>query len=237
MFHTSRVFGLGLTTVVLSGFASLPVSAGTGVTKQVAASHNYNYTVSFTTPSPFLSVGSGSVLFQFNPGATGAAAASVTTSAVTYSSDWKASPLVTTFGATSVSYFPPSVSIFNTNAANGFAIPVTQFGTSFSFNLNYLDPPGPGVSDFSITLQKSGLSDLSLLDIQFDPATGLATLNSAAPDVSVTPQGQTPPLTPAAVPEASTILSFGLLLMLGGGVVAAKREKASQALRFSCRAC
>ena len=156
-----HLLGLGLTTAALLGLGTLPVLAG---------GTNDNYNVTFTTPTPFLGIGSGDVLFQFNPEGTGAPPASVTGSNLTYSSDWQVSPFITTFGDTSIDYFGASVTINNTDTKNGFNVPVMQWGTTFGFSLNYVDPPGTTPSDFSVTLQKAGLNDLTLFDIQFDPA-------------------------------------------------------------------
>ena len=70
-----------------------------------------------------------------------------------------------------------------------------------------------------------------------DEAEGIYTLNTdtgAATFVAATSDNQTiyaaalAPASPAAVPEASTTISFGLLLAFGGLAVAAKRRKASR---------
>jgi len=218
----SRSLALG--TLAVFG-TSLPAFADGIGPNIVAASHNYNYVISFTTPSPFLSTGSGDVLFQFNPETVGAAPATAKASNLTYSPDWQVG-FPSTFGSASLDYFSQTATINNTDAKNGFDVPVTTFGQNFSFNLAYTDPPGPIASDFSIVLQKSGLNDLSLFDIQFDPATGNATLLGTTAGVVIAPQGNTPPVgTPNPVPEASTTISLGLLLALGGAVVVVKRKK------------
>ena len=228
-FYPSRLAGLGVTSAVLFGLGTAPVFAGgTNLSSMtpnlaVAGSHDYNYTVSFTTPASFLGSGNGDILFEFDPEAASASPASITGSALTYSSDWQVSPLITTFGDTTLSYFPPSVTVNNTDAANGFSVPVSQWGATAGFNLNYMDPPGPIASNFTVTLQKAGQTDLSLFDIQFNPL-GQAVLLSEAPGVTITPQAGTPPLS-SPVPEASTTVSFGLLLALGTSAIARARRK------------
>ena len=219
---SSRIlcFGLGAAALVSFG-ALMPAQASTG------PGTNYNYTVSFTTPNQFLAYNSGNIIFSFNPEATGAPASSVTGSNLNYSDGWQVNPFgITTFGVTSVDYFSQSVTIFNQGATNGFILPVEQWGTTFSFDLNYQDPPGPIASDFSVALQ-SGSTDVSLFDVQFNPG-GAEVLKSAAPGVSIVSQPGTPDLSP--VPEASTTVSLGLLLALGlGGMAVSVKIKAKSA--------
>lgn len=187
-----------------------------------AQSTNYNYTVSFNTPDQFLSKDSGNIIFSFDPEAAGAPAASVTGSNLTYSAGWQVEPFdITRFGLTSVNYFDQSVTVFNGDATNGFKLPVDKWGSTFSFNINYQDPPGPIPSDFSVVLQ-SGATDVSLFDVQFNPG-GTEKLLSEAPGVTIESQAGTPTLNP--VPETSTTVSFGLLLALGLGSLAVQKKK------------
>jgi len=202
-------------------------------------SHNYVYTVAFTTPTPYLSYPSGGIHFQFSPSGPSPAPATITGGYLTYSNDWLLNPLaVTTFGDASTAYIVPTVTnptppilgpaviIRNSMATNGFVVPVSQWGTSFGFTFAYADPPGQDPSDFTLSLQSPGHADAPLFDVQFSPS-GAVTLMSSAPGVAFTPQGGAPAILPPAVPEASTTVSLGLLLALGMGglVVAAKRKK------------
>jgi hypothetical protein len=220
------VLGLGLAAAALVSLAAARPAAAQAPSS-TTTSHNYNYSVTFTTPSSFRGAGSGAVRFEFDPDSANAAPASATGRNLTYSNDWQINPFgITTFGDATFNIFSSSVTIRNTDPKNGFSVPVTQFGTTFGFDLNYTDPPGPDPSDFTLVLQKAGLPDFSLFAIRFDP-NGTATLMSSASGVGITPQGSTPNLSPApAVPEASTTVSLGLLLALGmGGVLAAKKRK------------
>jgi len=227
---TSRTLGLGLAAAALVGLAALPAAAQ--APPAAAASHNYNYSITFTTPSAFLGAGNGDILFEFDPESANAAPASITGGNLTYSNDWQVNPLgITRFGDTSLNFFAQSVTVRNTQAKNGFSVPVSQFGTTFGFDLNYTDPPGLDPSDFTLVLQKGGLPDATLFSIQFSPS-GAATLTSNAPGVSITPQGGTPALA-SPVPEASTTVSLGLLLALGlGGATLGTRKK--KAAKGSC---
>lgn len=214
----SLALGLGA-AVFLSLMPLQPVRAG-GL--------NYNYGVTFNTPTPFLGTGNGDVRFVFSPDGPNPAPASVTASKLTYSSDWQVNPYgITAFGNTSINYFGPSVTIYNTAASNGFSVPVSQWGSTFGFNLNYQDPPGADPSDFKVVLQKAGLADDTLFAVRFDPA-GKATLLENTSGASLTPTGGTPaldiPVTPP-VPEASSVLSLGLLLALGAGGYAFQARK------------
>lgn len=227
-FRFSRPLALGIGSLALLGF-SLPAFAG-GSSDLVAASHGYSYIISFTTPSPFLTTGTGDVLFQFNPETVGAAPATAKASNLSYSTDWQVG-IPSTFGDASIDYFAGTATINNTDAKNGFDVPITNFGQDFSFNLAYTDPPGPIASDFSVVLRSGALGDQSLFDLQFDPSTGQTTLLNSIPGVTITPQGDTPPVgSPNPVPEASTTVSLGLLLALGGAVVVAKRKKVASGL-------
>ena len=222
-FSSAKSLAFGIGSLALLGLC-LPAFAD-GTPNLVSSSHGYNYTISFTTPSPFLTTGAGDVKFQFNPETVGAAPATAVASNLTYSGGWQAG-IPSTFGDTSFNIFTLSATIKNTDAANGFIVPIQTFGQNFSFNLGYTDPPGPIATDFSIILQKSGLDDLSLFNLQFDPATGNVVLLGTTPGVTITPLGNTPPVGgPNPVPEASTTVSLGLLLALGGAVVAVKRKK------------
>ena len=64
-FSFVRPLAFGAGSLALLG-ASLPAFAG-NTPNLVGASRNYSYTISFTTPSPFLTAGSGDVVFWFNP--------------------------------------------------------------------------------------------------------------------------------------------------------------------------
>ncbi len=218
---SSRILAFGLGAAALLSFAAArPASAG---------STNDNYTVSFTTPTAFLGTGNGDIQFGFNPDGPNPAQASVTGSGLTYSSDWKVNPFgISTYGDASFNFFSQSVTIKNTDPRNGFTLPVTNWGSTFGFNLNYQDPPGKDPSDFVLVLQKTGQADVSLFDIRFDPA-GTAYLVSAAPGVSIQAQDGTPPLGTNPVPEASTTVSLGLLLVLGLGAAVVKKKTTAQA--------
>jgi len=173
------------TVLLLAAFAAAPAHAGT---------HDYNYDVSFTTPASFLGTGSGDALFLFNPSGPSPAPASAIGSKLSYSNDWTVNPFgITLIGDASFDFFSQSVQINNTNPQNGFSLPVTKWGTNFGFHLEYLDPPGTDPSDFSVTLQKTGLPDTVLFDIQFNPS-GAATLESTLSGVVLTPGTGTPDL-------------------------------------------
>ena len=196
-------------------------------------SHNYVYTVAFTTPTPYLSYSSGGIRFQFSPSGPSPASATITGGNLTYSNDWQINPGgVTTFGDAAIGYSfsgpitGANVKIGNTTPANGFVVPVSKWGTSFGFTFIYADPPGQDPSDFTLSLQSPGHTDAPLFDVQFSPS-GAVTLMSSAPGVAFTPQGGAPAILPPTVPEASTTVSLGLLLALGMGglVVAGKRKK------------
>lgn len=83
--------GFGLAAAALLSVMSLrPAQAG-GL--------NYNYGVTFSTPTPFLGAGDGDVRFVFSPDGPNPAPASVTASNLTYSSDWQVNPFgITAFG-------------------------------------------------------------------------------------------------------------------------------------------
>ena len=217
---SKHTLGLGLGAAALLSVIPLrPAQAG-GL--------NYNYGVTFSTPTPFLGTGNGDVRFVFSPDGPNPAPASVTASNLTYSSDWQINPYgITTFGDTSINYFSQAVTIGNTDASNGFSVPVTKWGSTFGFDLNYQDPPGTDPSDFKVVLQKAGLADDTLFAVRFDPA-GKATLLENTSGAGITPQGGTPALdvpgTPP-VPEASSVLSLGLLLALGAGGYAFQARK------------
>lgn len=222
---------LGLTAAALVFLvAAHPATAQAPL--PAASSVSYVYDVAFTTPAAFRSAGSGDVLLLFSPDGPNPASATVTGGSLSYSSDWKVGS-VTTFGDAGPSYSfggpitGPVVVIGNTTASNGALVGVTKFGTSFNLVINYKDPPGLDPTDFSLALRSPGLADMGLFDVRFTPG-GPATLMSSAFGVAVTPETGTPVLSsPAAVPEASTTVSLGLLLVLGMGgmVVAAKRQK------------
>lgn len=193
---------------------------------------SYVYDIAFTTPDAFRSAGSGNILLLFSPDGPNPASATLTGGNLSYSNDWKVGS-VSTFGDATPYYSfggpitGPDVIIGNTKASNGALVGITQFGTSFNLVIEYQDPPGTDPTDFSLALQSPGLADAGLFDIRFTPG-GPATLMSSASGVAVTPETGTPGLSsPAAVPEASTTVSLGLLMVLGMGgmVVAAKRRK------------
>ena len=223
---------LGLGAAALLSLAPIRPAAAQAPPPSTA-SHNYVYTVAFTTPTRYLSYNSGGIRFQFNPSGPAPASATITGGNLTYSPDWQLNPAaVTTFGDATLGYsfggpiLGPTVTIGNSTAANGFVVPVSQWGTSFGFTFIYADPPGQDPSDFTLSLQSPGHADASLFDVQFSPS-GAVTLMSSAPGVAFTPQGGAPAILPPAVPEASTTVSLGLLLALGMGglVVAGKRRK------------
>ena len=223
---SKRTFGLGLGAAALLSLITMRPAQASGL--------NYDYGVTFSTPSPFLGTGNGDVLFVFSPDGPNPAPASITASNLTYSNDWKINPFgITTFGDTSINFFSQAMTINNTDAANGFSVPVSQWGSSFGFDLNYQDPPGTDPSDFKVVLQKAGLADDTLFAVRFDPA-GKATLLENSSGAGFTPQGNTPildvPGTPSVpgtppVPEASSVLSLGLLLALGTGGCALQARK------------
>ncbi len=219
---STRSLGFGLAAAAFLSLMPLrPAQAG-GL--------NYNYGVTFSTPTPFLGAGDGDVRFVFSPAGPNPAPASVTASHLTYSNDWQINPFgITSFGDASVDLFSQSATIRNTQVSNGFVVPVTNWGKTFSFDLNYQDPPGADPSDFKVVLQKTGQADSTLFTVRFDPA-GPATLLTNSSGAAFTPQDGTPGLSaPGAppVPEASSVLSLGLLLALGAGGYALKARKRS----------
>jgi len=222
---------LGLTAAVLVSLAAAHPAAAQAPSSAVSCV-SYVYDVAFTTPDAFLSAGSGNILLLFSPDGPNPASATLTGGNLSYSNDWKVGS-VSTFGDAYPYYSfggpitGTEVVIGNTTASNGALVGITKFGTSFGLVINYKDPPGSDPTDFSLVLQSPGLADAGLFDIRFTPG-GPATLVSSASGVAVTPEAGTPALSsPAAVPEASTTVSFGLLLVLGMGgmIVAAKRRK------------
>ncbi len=219
---SSRFFYAGLGAAALFSLgAARPALAQSG-------GANYNYTITFETPASFTGAGAGDVRFEFDPQGPNPAPASITGSGLTYSGDWQVNPFgITTFGDTKFDYSTQSLTVKNTDARNGFVVPVGTWGSTFGFSLNYADPPGTDPSNFSLTLQKAGQPDLSLFAIGFDPS-GQTTLLSTTPGVSITPQAGTPGFGPAAVPEASTTVSLGLLLTLGLGAVALRKKAAAR---------
>ncbi|MGI4792287.1 MAG: hypothetical protein ACRYFS_25965 [Janthinobacterium lividum] len=218
---SSRFICLGL------GAAAL-ISLSGGRPAQ-AGNTTYNYQVTFVTPASFIGPGNGDIRFEFDPDGANPAQASITGGNLTYSSGWQVNPFgISRFGDTTFNYSDESVTIYNTDSQNGFSLPVSKWGSTFGLNLSYTDPPGTDPSDFSLTLQKSGQTDLSLFDIQFNPS-GQPILMSTMPGVSITSQDGTPALGAAPVPEASTTVSFGVLLALGLGAMALRKKKAKSA--------
>ncbi len=226
---SSRHLGFGLAAAALLFLAAARPAAA----QAPSAATSYVYDVAFATPDAFLSAGSGDVLFLFSPDGPNPASATITGGSLSYSSDWKVGG-VTTFGDAAPSYSfggpvtGPVVIIGNTTASNGALVGITKFGTSFGLVINYKDPPGSDPTDFSLALQSPGMADAGLFDVRFTPG-GPATLLSSASGVTITPEAGTPALSlPAAVPEASTTVSLGLLLALGlAGMAVSARRKAN----------
>ncbi len=235
---TARTLGLGLAAAALVSLASAHPAAAQAP-PSAAASHSYTYSVAFNTPPSYLNLTSGDIHFQFSPAGPAPASATITGGNLTYSNDWMLNiGGITTFGNAGLSYiFPnnktnppitgPVVIIGNSTPANGFDVPVTNWGTSFGFDFTYADPPGTDPSDFTLSLQSPGRADFSLFDVRFSPS-GAVTLMSSASGVGITPQGGAPIPVPA-VPEASTTVSLGLLLALGlGGTAIRARRKSAR---------
>jgi hypothetical protein len=217
---SSRILNSGLAALALIGLAA--------TTPAHAGANNYNYSVTFNTPASYIGTGNGDIRFLFTPDGPDPANAYLTAGSLSYSSGWKIDPFgITEVGDAGIDYFAQTVTLGNTQAQNGFSIPVTKWGAYASLSFNYTDPPGTDPTDFTLTLQQDGLPDASLFDVRFDPS-GTATLMSSASGVTITSQAGTPALD-NPVPEASTTVSFGLLLALGLGglVVASKRRKAT----------
>jgi len=218
--HRTAALGLGLGAAALISLG-LSRPAAAQAPPSAAASHNYTYSTTFTTPTNYLSAASGDIRFVFAPDGPNPASATITAGSLSFMGGWVVNPLgITSFGDATLNPLTQAVTIGNSKAINGFQVPVSKWGTSFSLSILYADPPGTDPSDFSVTLQAPGLPDATLLDLGFNPS-GTVTLLSSAPGVTVTPGAGTPP----AVPEASTTVSLGLMLILGlGGVVLARKK-------------
>lgn len=216
--------GVGAAALISLGLAR---PAAAQAPPSAATSHNYTYSTTFTTPADYLSATSGDIRFVFAPDGPNPALATITGGSLSFTGAWGVDlSQIKRFGDANLNIFSQTVTIGNSTPINGFQVPVSQWGTSFSLSITYADPPtGPDPSDFSVTLQAQGQADASLMDLGFNPS-GTVTLLSAAPGVVITPGPDTPTPIPA-VPEASTTVSLGLMLILGlGGVVLARKKRA-----------
>lgn len=222
--HRTAALGLGLGAAALISLG-LSRPAAAQAPPSAVASHNYTYSTTFTTPANYLNATSGDIRFVFAPDGPNPASATITGGSLLFVGGWGVNLLgITSFGNATLNPLSQAVTIGNSTPINGFQVPVSQWGTSFSLSILYADPPGTDPSDFSVTLQAPGLPDATLLDLGFNPS-GTVTLLSSAPGVTITPQGAAPTPTPPAVPEASTTVSLGLMLVLGlGGVVLARKK-------------
>ena len=228
MFYQKGTFAMLSSSILRGSLAALALVGLAAAPSAQAGGNNYNYSVTFNTPASYVGTGNGDIQFLFTPDGPDPANAYLTAGSLSYSSGWKIDPFgIMKVGDANIDYFAQTVTLGNTQAQNGFSIPVTKWGTYASLSFNYTDPPGTDPTDFTLTLQQAGLPDASLFDVRFDPS-GTATLMNSASDVTITPQSGTPGLD-NPVPEASTTVSLGLLLALGlgGVVVASKRRKAA----------
>jgi len=218
--------GLGLGAAALISLAPARPAAAQAP-PLAASSHNYTYSTTFTTPANYLSATSGDIRFVFAPDGPNPALATITGGSLSFTGAWGYDLFgIKRFGDASLNIFSQTVTIGNSTPINGFQVPISQWGTSFSLFITYADPPGTDPSDFSVTLQAPGLADASLMDLGFNPS-GTVTLLSAAPGVAITPGAGSPAPTAPPVPEASTTVSLGLMLLLGlGGVVLARKKRA-----------
>lgn len=152
--------------------------------------------------------------FQFDPGTTGIPLDA--TAAVTLTDlgggTLAAAPPVLIGGATGD--LNPNASIANTNATNGILTGFT-FGSSLTFDTTFSFTPSAAAddtSDFFLILRNSTFNAIPTAD---------PSGNDFAAQTPLDDQGGVPPPTAyqvnsAPVPEASSAVSFGLLLLFGG---------------------
>ncbi len=207
------------------GFLSALAFAAVGTLVAGAAQAQTRYQVTVNTSS--LNTTSGDLDFQFNPGGSGALAAAVQITNFTTNGTLVGASMTSGGGTGAL----PGTLTINNNPGINEVFQGFTFGSTLSFAVTLsgaaLTPPAGTTqgSLFGFTLfDNSGNSLLS------NNPDGSALEISVNPNGSVTPQPAPPganglTVTPAPVPEASTTVSFGLLLAGGAGGLAAARRR------------